>query len=129
MSMTPLFSFSGKVFRHTGRGKDLGYPTANIHIDPDTPEGIYVGYARITDNSYPALVFVGRPLTFGETDKKAEVYILDFDQNIYEINVDVSVLKKLRENIKFDSQEALIFQMQQDEKNARRYFNELKELR
>ncbi len=122
--MTSLFSFSGKVFRHLGRGKDLGYPTANIHIDPDTPEGIYVGYARITDKSYPALVFVGRPLTFGETDKKAEVYILDFDQDIYEMNVEVSAIKKLRENLKFDSQEALIAQMQQDEENARKYFNE-----
>lgn len=120
--MTPLFSFSGTVFRHLGRGTDLGYPTANIHIEPDTPEGIYVGYALISEKSYPALVFVGRPLTFGETDKKAEVYILDFDQNIYEMQVDVSVMKKLRDNMKFDSQEALVAQMQQDEKNAREYF-------
>ena len=122
--MTPLFSFSGKVFRHLGRGTDLGYPTANIHIKPDTPEGIYVGYAMILSNSYPALVFVGRPLTFGETDKKAEVYILDFDQNIYEMNVDVSVLKKLRENMKFDSEEALVAQMQKDEHDAREYFRQ-----
>ena len=122
--MTPLFSFSGKVFRHLGRGTDLGYPTANIHIDQETPEGIYVGYAVVTEKTYPALVFVGRPLTFGETDKKAEVYILDFDQNIYEMNVDVTVMKKLRENIKFDSEEALIAQMQQDERDAREYFRQ-----
>ncbi len=126
--MTSLFSFSGTVFRHLGRGKELGYPTANIQIDQDTPEGIYVGYARISGRSYPALIFVGRPLTFGETDKKAEVYILDFDQDIYEMNVDVSVMKKLRENLKFDSQEALISQMQQDERDAREYFNTNKDL-
>ena len=120
--MTPLFTFSGKVFRHLGRGTDLGYPTANIHIDPQTPEGIYVGYAAVSAKAYPALVFVGRPLTFGETDKKAEVYILDFDQDIYEMNVDVSVMKKLRENMKFDSEKELIAQMSQDEENARKYF-------
>lgn len=121
--MTSLFSFSGKVFRHLGRGKELGYPTANIRVSDDTPEGIFICFATIENEKYPALVFVGRPLTFDEYDKKAEVYVLDFDKSIYEAHVFVEAIKKLRENIKFDSEEALIAQMQQDERDAREYFN------
>ena len=120
--MITLFSFSGTVFRHLGRGKKLGYPTANIPIPPDTPEGIFVGYAHVESQLYPALVFVGRPLTFGEIDKKAEVYLLDFDRDIYEAKMTIDVIKKLRENIKFNSKEELIAQMKEDERTARAYF-------
>ncbi|MBP9691634.1 riboflavin kinase [Candidatus Woesebacteria bacterium] len=124
--MSSLFTFTGKVFRHLGRGKKLGYPTANIHVSEDTPEGIFVGFATVQERKYPALVFVGRPLTFNELDKKAEVYVLDFDQDIYEAEVHVAAVKKLRENIKFESKEDLIAQMEQDERDAREYFSDIR---
>jgi len=121
-----LFTFSGKVYRHLGRGKTLGFPTANIHIPDSTPKGIFIGFAKIEKVTYPALVFVGRPLTFDEDDLKAEVYILDFDRDIYEAEIHVEVVKKLRENIKFDSEDELIRQIEHDEKEAREYFSIMK---
>ncbi len=122
--MTPLFSFAGIVFRHLGRGRELGYPTANVKVLPNTPEGIFAGIARLGDESFHSLIFVGRPLTFDESDKKAEVHILDFDRDIYDQELKVESFVKLRENIKFESKEQLISQMGIDESQAREWFSQ-----
>ncbi|MDA1317241.1 MAG: riboflavin kinase [bacterium] len=121
-----LFSFSGVVQKHLGRGKTLGYPTANIPIDPETQEGIFVGSVLYGETSYPALVFVGKPLTFGEYDKKAEIFLLDFDDDLYGKTLEISVLKKLRNNEQFNNQDALVAQMKEDERQAREYFSTMK---
>lgn len=117
------FSFSGIVQRNLGRGRKLGYPTANIQIPSDLPEGIFVGHTFITEKKYPSIIFIGHPITFSETDKKAEVYILDFDQDIYDQYIEVDVLKKQRDNEKFESVEKLIVQMKEDERLAREFFD------
>jgi len=118
-----LFSFSGTVQKHLRRGTELGYPTANIEVKPKTPEGIFAGFAQIDKVRYPSLIFVGKALTFDEHDKKAEVFILDFDSDIYGKNLSVEVHKKLRDNKKFESQDALVAQMKEDERQAREYFS------
>ncbi|MBP7967458.1 riboflavin kinase [Candidatus Woesebacteria bacterium] len=116
------FTFSGIVQRNLGRGRQLGYPTANIHISPNIPDGLFVGYTKIDDRSLPSLVFIGPNVTFGETDKKAEVFILDFNEDIYGKEIQVEALKKLRDGIKFTTLDALIAQMKQDELEARKFF-------
>jgi|SRR3989338_4166198 len=121
-SFTNLFTFGGSVKKYKGRGKKLGFPTANIEIPVDLPEGIFVGYTKHNKKKYPSLVFIGAPLTFKEIDKKAEVYILDFSDEIYDEFLEVEVLKKLRDNKKFDSKEALVEQMKKDEEQARNFF-------
>jgi len=118
-----LFKISGFVKKDKGRGKELGYPTANIEVSQDLSEGIFVGYTKHKEKKYPSLIFVGAPITFKEVDKKAEVYILDYSKEIYDEFLEVEVLKKLRESIKFDSKEALIEQMKKDEQDARIFFN------
>jgi len=120
-----LFSFSGIVKKHLQRGGKLGYPTANVDIDQNTPDGIYVGLATIDNVAYHSLIFIGKPLTFDEFDKKAEVFILDFKKDIYDKFIEVNVYKKLRDNIKFDSKELLIKQIKEDESQARKYFDNL----
>lgn len=120
-----LFSFSGKVQKHLQRGARLGFPTANIQIDEGLPEGIYVGLTWIASISYPSLVFIGKPLTFGEIDKKAEVYILDFNKIIYNMIISVQVIKKLRENRKFNNPKELVEQINLDEIQARDYFSKM----
>lgn len=120
-----IFTFSGIVKRNLGRGKKLGYPTANIAVQKETPEGIFIGIAKLSDRELQSLIFIGPSVTFNETDKKAEVYILDFDEDIYDQTLIVEVHKKLRDNIKFNSIEDLIVQMEQDEKDAREYFSRL----
>ena len=122
MDQNSIIEFSGTVTKHKGRGKELGYPTANITVTESFPEGIFVGYSYVNTKALPSLIFIGAPLTFNEKDKKAEVYILDFSEDIYGKEIKVIVRKKLRDNKKFDSKEELIAQMEQDEREAREYF-------
>lgn len=121
----PLFTFSGIVKHNLGRGKQLGYPTANIDVPANTSEGIFAALVTHNTNKYQSVLFIGPSVTFNETDKKAEVYILDFDKDIYGEYLSVHVLKKLRENEKFTTVEALIEKMKKDEENAREFFKNL----
>lgn len=114
----------GKVKHNVGRGKELGYPTANIDVPQDFEEGIYVGYTSYdNEHKLQSLIFIGASITFGETEKKGEVYILQFDKDIYGKEITVELLKKLRDNKKFDTKEELIAQMAQDEKDAHDFFS------
>lgn len=110
--------FRGIVKKGSDRGKSLGFPTANVEPPKDLEDGLYVGLA----NDYPALIFVGANVTFNETDRRAEIYLLDFDEDIYGHEIEIKILKKLREPIKFASSEDLIEQMKEDEKVAREFF-------
>lgn len=110
---------TGKIKKGSGRGKKLGFPTANFELAQKIADGIYAG--AVGPMELPALVFVGAAKTFGETKRLVEVYILDFDENVYGQELEVVLLKKLRENKKFDSVDKLVEQMKKDEKAAREY--------
>lgn len=113
----------GVVQRHLGRGRKLGFPTANIEIGKGVQDGIYV--ANVGPMELPALVFIGAAKTFGEKKRWAEIYILDFDKDIYGQEIEVELMKKIRENMKFESEEELIKQMADDVKEAKGYFASL----
>jgi FAD synthase len=119
-----LFNFVGVVKKHLGRGKKLGFPTANIDIPMDLPEGIFVGYTKYEGKQLPSLIFIGTPMTFNEIDKKAEIYILAFDKDIYGEMLEVQALSHLRNNEKFADMKALIKQMKKDLKDAKSFFKE-----
>ena len=113
------FSISGIVEKHLGRGRQLGFPTANIAYDGPAKEGVYA--ARIilhpqkeTQHVYDAVAFIGSAPTFNDTKKRLEVYIFDFDQNIYGEYVSVELIMFLRENRKYDSAQGLIDQIHLD---------------
>lgn len=116
---------TGIIHRNLGRGEKLGYPTANIHVAEDEiEEGIHVGHARIEGGKpLPSLVFIGAAETFNEFEKKIEVHILDFSENIYDKEMSVELIEKIRDNQKFASEQELIVQMKADEKVAREFFN------
>lgn len=116
------YKFWGKVRTHNKRGRKLGFPTANINLTKNIPEGIYLSRTKIQDERYSSLTFVGQAKTFGEIRFHAETYILDFNQDIYGKWISVKLLKKIRGNIKFNSAEELIKQMEKDEEAARKYF-------
>ncbi len=113
--------FWGKVRKHNQRGKKLGFPTANINLRKNIPEGIYISQAKIGKLIYPALTFIGKAKTFNEKTFQAETYILDFKQNIYGQWLSIRLLKKIRDNQKFHSADDLIAQMKKDEAFARDY--------
>lgn len=120
--MTPLFILEGTVSDGKKRGKDLGFPTINFPADPSLPEGIFVSHAIIDNHRYNALTFIGTAKTYNETTFQAETYLLAFNQDVYGKKVIVEVLKKLRDNKKFESEEALITEMKRDKQQAEEFF-------
>ena len=108
--------------RGKGRGKLLGFPTSNIALHKNIPEGIYLSHVSLEKTLYPALTFIGSAKTFGETDKKAEVYFLSLNKNLYGKRITIRLIKKIRNNEKFNSEKELVTQMEQDKKEALEYF-------
>lgn len=124
--------FWGKVGEGEKRGKDLGFPTANIALHKKIPEGIYVSKTRIRNSWYPSLTFIGAAKTFEETKIQAETYIMfsptpeRWKAKLYGQWLTIKLLKKIRGNKKFASAEDLVKQMNHDEKEARNYFKSIK---
>ena len=114
--------FWGKIIGGQKRGKTLGFPTANMALHKNIPEGIYVSSVRIDKKWHNALTFVGKAITFGATKPFAESYLMDFSGNLYGKYITVKLLEKIRENKKFDSAAELIKQMEKDFGVAKQYF-------
>lgn len=114
----------GIVKRNIGRGKRLGFPTANLDAPADFDDGIYFALVRIQDQEKKllGLAFVGKAETFADQERNLEVYLLDFDKDLYGQEIEIELLKKSRDNRKFDSEEDLVAQMKQDESDARKFF-------
>ena len=115
------YSFSGKVVEGDKRGRDLGFPTANI--EPDNSDkllpaiGIYAVEFFINGDSkkYTGVMSIGkRPTFYDEGKLTTEVFIFDFDKDIYGAEVTVSVVERIRGEEKFSSAEELINQMNKD---------------
>ncbi|MGZ8475954.1 MAG: bifunctional riboflavin kinase/FMN adenylyltransferase [Candidatus Limnocylindria bacterium] len=110
------------------RGRGLGFPTANLAFDyaAALPAlGIYLGRVAVPERAvgpgHPALVSVGVRPTFGDDGRVlVEVYLLDWDGDLYDATLDVELDARLREERRFESIEALVNQMQADEAEARR---------
>jgi riboflavin kinase/FMN adenylyltransferase len=112
--------FWGKVRKGKSRGKGLGFPTANISLHKKIEEGIYASTVKIQGKTYNGATFIGSAKTFEEKDYKAEVYILDFNQNIYDQFISVRLLKKIRDNKKFNSEKELKDQIYKDVKMVKK---------
>ena len=123
--MKALFTFQGIVKEGHKRGKQLGFPTMNMTLEKKLPEGIYVSHTIIDTVQYNALTFIGAAKTYNQKEYLAETYVLDFDQDVYGKSVSIFLLKKIRDNEKFDSGEALMKQMELDKKTAEEFFQQL----
>lgn len=115
------FDIEGLVGHGDHRGKSLGVPTANIAPDPALvrpPRGVYAGRARVDDVWYVAAINVGVNPTFGgdesTTPIRVEAYLLDFDGDLYDRWLRVEFWHRLRDEIRFESADALIAQMEAD---------------
>ena len=113
------YSFSGVVVVGDRRGRTLGFPTANIQLDESEKLlpaiGIYLVEILVRGKSFFGLLSIGKRPTFYDEGKIVpEVYIYDFDENIYNEYVTVNVIERLRGEEKFSSAEELIEQMNKD---------------
>jgi riboflavin kinase/FMN adenylyltransferase len=115
------YSLAGEVVRGAGRGRGLGFPTANVKPDrpPLVPLGVYACRARIRDTVHKAVLNVGRQPTFGENEVAIEAHILDFEGDLYGERVALSLVRRLRAEMRFASVEALRAQIAADVDRAR----------
>ncbi|CAN5212954.1 bifunctional riboflavin kinase/FAD synthetase [soil metagenome] len=118
------FTLAGIVVHGDERGRELGYPTANLVPNPAcvTPgHGVYAARATTsTGQTYPAAVSIGvRPTFVTGRGELIEAYLLDFAGDLYDSRLQVAFLKRLRGEKRFDSVDALIVQMALDVDAAR----------
>lgn len=120
--MNELFTIQGVVKHGNKRGKRLGFPTLNMEVQQKLPEGIFVSQTIIDKKQYNSLTFVGAAKTYNENLFQAETYLFDFSQDVYGHEVIIHVLQKIRDNKKFESEEALLREMENDKKTAIDFF-------
>ncbi|GAA2147922.1 bifunctional riboflavin kinase/FAD synthetase [Nocardioides koreensis] len=120
------YAVRGAVVRGDRRGRELGYPTANVPTSTLTAapaDGVYAGWLRRLDTgeSFPAAISVGTNPTFdGQRERRVESYVLDrTDLELYGVEVEVSFVERLRGMVAFGSVEELVEQMRDDVDRAR----------
>lgn len=116
------FALEGRVVRGDGRGRQLGFPTANIEprevMVPAT--GVYATLLQRDEQSLPSVTNVGRRPTFGPRAIGVETHVFDFDGNLYDERVRLQLLHRIRGERRFDSADELVAQIGSDQETAKR---------
>jgi len=112
----------GVVVRGDQRGREIGYPTANLSLLPWTAvpaDGIYAGHLVRGKQLLPAAISIGTNPTFAGRERRVEAFILDFDGDLYGERVGLSFSARLRPTVRFATVEGLVAQMDQDVQRTR----------
>ena len=120
------YSLSGRVAHGKKLGRQLGFPTINIKMGDKTliVKGIFAVIVKGIDNrALQGVASIGTRPTVNGVDTILEVYILDFDQDVYGYSVVVEFMHKIRNEEKFDSLEELTTWIAQDTEKAKAFFN------
>jgi riboflavin kinase/FMN adenylyltransferase len=112
---------TGEVIHGEKRGRDLGYPTANIRLDPHCGlrHGIYAVRVNLDRRLHDGVASFGRRPTFDNGAPLLEIFLFDFKGDLYGKTLDVAFIAYIRDELKFDGIEALIRQMDDDSVKAR----------
>ena len=113
------YSISGTVVHGKKIGRTIGYPTANIEVDPIKllpKKGAYIVDVFVNDRHYKGMLSIGTNPTVAGTMISVEVYILDFDEDIYGQGISVNFREFLHEEIKFNGLEELMVRLHEDKK-------------
>lgn len=120
------YFLSGRVIKGEGRGKKIGFPTANLGYSKELiipSKGVYITKVKIKDMIYNSVTNIGNNPTFNSGyDVHVESHLLNFTHDIYGEEIKVSFIKKLRDEKKFPSVNELIDQIQMDVDQAVDYF-------
>lgn len=120
-----LYSFTGEVVHGKHVGRLLGFPTANLQVDETMnliKSGVYISKVKVGKVHYPAVTNIGFNPTFDQKELNVESYILDFNEDLYGRKIKVEFVKRLRDELKFESKDALIEQMHRDVESAHTFF-------
>ncbi len=120
------YRITGKVVRGRKIGRSLGYPTANIEL-PDPVKlipaaGVYAAFAHIDRETFSAMLYIGtRPTFHGTQDTKVsiEVHVLDFSREIYDVQIEIDLIRYIRSDMAMSGAEALRAQIHHDETQIR----------
>ena len=116
------FGLSGYVVSGAHRGTKLGFPTANIQVDPSQalpPDGVYATWSYIDGQAYPSMTNIGRRPTFDNNERTVEVFVLDYQGDLYGHEMSIDLVDRVRDERKFNTIEELIEQIAADIKLGR----------
>ncbi|WP_224488684.1 bifunctional riboflavin kinase/FAD synthetase [Robertkochia flava] len=121
------YMLSGNITRGKGLGRQLDFPTANLHIEESykliPKNGVYVVKSRIDDREVFGMMNIGYNPTVNGTEKTIEVHFFDFQEDLYEKNIRVLLLHRLREETRFDSIDELKQQLYKDKERSLAYIS------
>lgn len=121
------YFLNGTIVKGKQLGRTIGFPTANIHIDEDyklIPKiGVYVVKAVVNKETVFGMMNIGFNPTVNGEKQTIEVHLFDFDKDIYDQNIEVSLLHYIREEQKFGSVDALKEQLNHDKTVALNFIN------
>jgi riboflavin kinase/FMN adenylyltransferase len=118
----------GAITRGAGRGRTIGFPTANLETVNDLlpPSGVYATTVTIDGLVLPAITNIGVRPTFGDTDTiMVETHVFDFDRDLYGQTLRLSFVQRLRDERAFPDVDALKAQIEADCRSARRLFGRI----
>jgi len=123
------FMLTGTVIKGKGLGKKIGFPTANIKIEESykliPKKGVYVVKSQIDENTtLYGMMNIGTNPTVNGTTQSIEVNFFDFSKSIYDTQVKIEILERLRDEQKFNSIEDLKTQLGLDMKNSKYFLNQ-----
>ena len=116
------FSLRGYVVTGAGRGVELGFPTANLDINPEQalpPDGVYASWAYIDGKAYQSMTNIGECPTFGSCERTVEVYVVDCQGDLYGRELQIGIIGRLRAERRFGSTEELKKQISEDVKRGK----------
>lgn len=120
----PYF-ITGNVVKGKGVGKTMTFPTANISVESSykliPKNGVYVVSSELENNIYYGMMNIGTNPTFNEKKQSIEVHFFDFEGDLYDQNLQINILHRLRDERKFDSIDALQSQLALDQLNSRNF--------
>jgi riboflavin kinase/FMN adenylyltransferase len=122
------YFIDGTVVRGAGRGRELGFPTANLRTENELtpPAGVYATTVTLDDVLYPSVTNVGMRPTFGDVDQTTiETHVFDVDRDLYDMTVRLSFVQRLRDERAFPDVDALRAQIDADCRSARRLFGRI----
>jgi len=115
------YPISGRVVRGDGRGRDLGFPTANLHLQETgkllPPNGVYAAWAHLS-KAYKAVLNLGVCPTFTGKSRTLEAHIPGFSGNLYGEVVTLELMHRIREERRFQTSDALVAQIRRDKETA-----------
>jgi riboflavin kinase/FMN adenylyltransferase len=117
------YSMAGPVEAGERVGRQLGFPTANIGVEPNKlipALGAYAGRARAPEGEFVAALSVGYRPTFGGTQLRVEAFLLDFEGDLYQKRIELRFIRYLHPDIKFPTTDDLVRQLHQDVADTRR---------